>query len=580
MQQNRLFRKFLTTFVFLVLLPFMIVLGLLLYRTNRLQLQNDISQNETLTVQTLNSIHQHTELAENICKSVLQNQTLVNFLDREYRSVPDLLYYRSTIHDFVKEKNSMSDIKLQIYTSNNDIPLGFGVFFPMDSIHKTSSFELFCDSAAESIWLCEQPTDEYTQTIYSEQETYYHYLHKIQLGPHLIGIVDAMVPKRIFTVTDSGSGKTLAPTELQNCYIYNYSGLPLSQEQAATLAAAGCSGHDHNLIYSFKEDPLGPFNVLVITGRSQLTALNITLTLLIPALFIILMAGFFQYNRHAIQDIHICLDGMETAIANNFEFPENQGDAPVHQLLQRNDEISILANRINYLMRQIRTLLDQKIQQQTAAKEAQLLALQHQINPHFLYNTMEVFSARMELAGLYEESGAISAFCRMLRYNMNTEEFMTTIEDEIRQVKYYLAIQKIRNIPFEIRYDIPEELLAERTIRFLLEPFIENSFKYRGTAKPLKISISAREVDSGIELSIRNNGEVLSEERVQQLNERFECASASMQTNGEHIGLNNINSRLKLFYGEDHFIRVECDGQFTTFRFVIDRAAHLSAHFQ
>ena len=73
-----------------------------------------------------------------------------------------------------------------------------------------------------------------------------------------------------------------------------------------------------------------------------------------------------------------------------------------------------------------------------------MLALQHQINPHFLYNTMEVFSARMELAGLYEESGAIAAFCRMLRYNMNTKALMSTLEEEIGQVKYFAAIQRER----------------------------------------------------------------------------------------------------------------------------------------
>ena len=63
--------------------------------------------------------------------------------------------------------------------------------------------------------------------------------------------------------------------------------------------------------------------------------------------------------------------------------------------------------------------------------------------------------------------------------------------------------------PFEVRFDIPAELLKERVIRFLLEPFVENSFKYRGDASPLEVSVSARMLDGQIELLIRNNGEAV-----------------------------------------------------------------------
>ncbi len=79
------------------------------------------------------------------------------------------------------------------------------------------------------------------------------------------------------------------------------------------------------------------------------------------------------------------------------------------------------------ILQEMRTSLEKEVKQQTITKEAQLSALQHQINPHFLYNTMEIFSSRIELSGLYEESDAISAFCRMLRYNINTKDLMSTI---------------------------------------------------------------------------------------------------------------------------------------------------------
>ena len=109
-----------------------------------------------------------------------------------------------------------------------------------------------------------------------------------------------------------------------------------------------------------------------------------------------MLAGFFTYNRRMVRDLHYCLDGMAQAIENDFEMPAQYGSFSTDKVSRRRDEISTLAQRIAYLLQQIRTLLDQRVQKETAAKEAVLLALQHQINPHFLYNTMEIFSSRME----------------------------------------------------------------------------------------------------------------------------------------------------------------------------------------
>lgn len=570
MKQNRLFRKFMATFCCFVLLPFMLVLFFLLQSANRLQLENDIKQNDNIAAQTVNAIRQQSELAENMCKTVTQNQNLTSFLDKEYETTPDLLYYSTTIRDFVKVTNGVSDIKLRIYLSNDSIPMGFGIFFPMSYIESSDELCAFLNSQQEAVWL----NGRFDQAVYAYQRTgrddAWHYFLKIQTGSHLTGVIEATVPQSVYSVANTFSETVLEPVRLSGCYLYNYSGLPVSESTVENFPSGEPIFHDRELVYSKYELPNGPFDVIIVTRRSQTTAVNATLALLLPMLFVVMMVAFFAYTRRTFRDIHACLDGMETAIENNFVQPASSESLPLIQALQRNDEIGTLARRISYLLTQIQILLAQKIQQQTAAKEAALLALQHQINPHFLYNTMEVFSSRMELAGLYEESDAISAFCRMLRYSMNTKDLMTTLSDEICQVKYYLAIQHLRNIPFDVVFDIPDPLKKERSIRFLLQPFVENSFKYRGNADPLRIFISARKMDSRIELLIQNNGEPLSLQRLNELNERFENGDASMKTNGEHIGLNNINARLKLFYGDDHFIRAECDGEITAFRFCIE----------
>lgn len=574
MGKNRLFKKFVISYFCFVLLPFSVILtGVMIY-ANRLQLKNDMAQNEKLASQVVNAISQQTDLAENMCNSILQNQSILNFFDKEYTSSPDLSYYRTTIYEFVKTTNGMSDIKLRIYLENTSIPMGFGIFYPMRYIDQSEAFRSFYNSDEKSIWLDGNFDKELPENRRLGSNDTYHYLHKIQVGTRLLGVVEAMVPKRVLAVHN-----TIAQSEpliVDGCYFYNYSDEPLSEVQLHSFAVRDRTGHTASMVYSRCELPKGPFNIVVISTRSQITSVTALAVFLLLVVVIVMLAGFFIFNRRMIQDIHHCLDEMAVAIENDFNPNAGPPGFSIAEISKRRDEISVLAQRITYLLNQIRLLLDQKVQEETASREAVLLALQHQINPHFLYNTMEVFSARMELAGLYEESGAVSAFCRMLRYNLNTKDLMSTLGDEINQVKNYIAIQRIRNISFEVIFDIPQELLKERVIRFLLEPFVENSFKYRGSACPLQISISAKMLDHQIELLICNNGEPVSPEKMEELNERFKNGPVSVKSHGTRVGLNNINSRLKLFYGDYHYIQVSCDGHITTFRFLIERRPYMS----
>ncbi len=571
MGENRLFIKFLRSFFCFVLLPFCVILAGVTVYANQLQLKNDLAQNENLAAQVVNAVSQQTELAQNMCKSVLQNQSILNFFDKEYSSSSDLLYYRTTIYEFVKATNGMSDIKLRVYLENSSIPMGFGVFYPMRYIDRGEVFQTFYSSGQENVWLDGNFDGELPENQRLGSGDTYHYLHKIKVGSRLLGVVEAMVPKRVLAVHDVL--KQPGPMVVDSCYFYNYTDTPLTEDQLRTFAGNAGTGYTGSLVYSRHELPKGPLSVVVISPRAQITFVAVLAVLLLLAVVAVMLAGFFLYNRRMIQDIHHCLDEMAVAIENDFNPHAGPPGSSIAEISKRRDEISILAQRITYLLGQIRSLLDQKIQEKTAAKEAVLLALQHQINPHFLYNTMEVFSARMELAGLYEESGAISAFCRMLRYNMNTKDMTVAMKQEIRQVKDYLAIQRIRKIPFEISFDVPPELMEELVIRFLLEPFVENSFKYRGAVSPLYIRIAVQSLGRQMEITIENNGESISPDRMAELNERFRNEPVSVKSPGSHIGLTNINSRLKLFYGEDHYIQVGSSGGITFFRFCVERRA-------
>lgn len=564
MKQRPLFNKLIIRFSLEILAPFIMLLLLFMMFSNHQQLENDIMQNEIVTMQTLNSIQQKTMLVEKMCRTVAQNQRIINFLNKEYDKSHDLEYYQTTIRNFVYTTNGISDIRLKIYMENPTIPMGFGIFYPMDFISPNSEFAQFYSSSGDDIWLNLSDGEQIIKYDSSKQSDYYHYFCKIKTATDCIAVIEASVPKSSYNVSSSDSDMLIQPIELENCYLYNYTDCELTSEQIQILQEK-CK--TETLIAAVHENDTLPFPVMVVTERSHLSYNWYFTFFLFVAMFTTMTLTFFFYNKRFVGDVHSCLDVMEAAISNNFEVSPDCRFS--NEIIRRNDELSVLALRINYLLQEMRTSLEKEVKQQTITKEAQLSALQHQINPHFLYNTMEIFSSRIELSGLYEESDAISAFCRMLRYNINTKDLMSTIGNEINQIKYYLTIQKLRDIPFEVDFNIPEMLYKAQIIRFIFIPFIENSFEHRGSASPLRIEISAEEKDDCIQITIQNNGEPIPEERLEQLNSLFTSADTELKTSGQHVGLKNINSRLKLFYGNAHYIHVESNNEQTAFRFLI-----------
>src|SRR5690606_1390450 len=114
-----------------------------------------------------------------------------------------------------------------------------------------------------------------------------------------------------------------------------------------------------------------------------------------------------------------------------------------------------------------------------AQKDARLMALQYQINPHFIYNTIEIFGMRMELQGDYETAEAIADFGKMLRYNMSNDYRLATLREEMDHVNNYIRIQKLKHPDhLHLSMDISAHLEQHEVIKFILQPLVENSIKH------------------------------------------------------------------------------------------------------
>lgn len=241
-------------------------------------------------------------------------------------------------------------------------------------------------------------------------------------------------------------------------------------------------------------------------------------------------------------------------------------DIETVDVTKTNDEIGILGKAFHQMLKDLKHYISQHIQvleNNRLVKELELKALQSQINPHFLFNTLNIISQLAYIEGAEKTSDLTVTTSNLIRYNLRKLDQPVTLKDEVEHVKEYFIIQKARfqdRVSYE--YDIEENVLDQIIPCLTLQPILENAFVHGIEEKEHggKITISMKEIDSIIQIQLCDNGNGMDEKiRNKLLNFLAEENSASLSSNKSSTGLGTINvfKRLNLFYGEETKIEIE-----------------------
>jgi sensor histidine kinase YesM len=291
------------------------------------------------------------------------------------------------------------------------------------------------------------------------------------------------------------------------------------------------------------------FNVLIVDVKpvSRIpfvhSALNLSLILIwlsIAQLFILTM-----FIKHAFARLHKDLNQMDSIVAHEFNGRISIGSE---------DEVGQIAKRYNILLDRIDTLVDSLVQKETANTVAQLKSLQYQINPHFIYNTLNIFSGCAEQKGCSELAESIASFGHLLRYNLKSESMYSTVEQELQNAISLIGVYSIRYFNrLRLNIHADPDVRRLRLIKFLLQPLLENSILHGLVPPHTSMLIQVIIESSNRLLSIRviDDGVGMSTVRLQQVCEGVFNKNSSINppTNGFFIGLRNIWERMQLFYG-------------------------------
>lgn len=226
-----------------------------------------------------------------------------------------------------------------------------------------------------------------------------------------------------------------------------------------------------------------------------------------------------------------------------------QGDFDAHVELPRKDEFGELGDTFNHMLQQINHLFAQEKINQERKAELEYQILEAQINPHFLYNTLDSIKWLSVMQGVDNIGEMCTALINLLKYNLGKKQGNTILQDELDSVSNYIVIQKYRYSDiFEYTTSIDEETANCRVLRFILQPLVENCIVHGfGEERTnYRIHISARIYDDRLHIRVIDNGTGMDDESTRLLN-----SNEKKGTRFSNIGVRNIRERLRLHFGEE-----------------------------
>jgi two-component system sensor histidine kinase YesM len=227
------------------------------------------------------------------------------------------------------------------------------------------------------------------------------------------------------------------------------------------------------------------------------------------------------------------------------------------------DEIGELGRQFEKMTTELNSMIKRVYKAELTRQAAEISALQAQINPHFIYNTLAVIDSMAVIDGNKDVSIMCRTLSKMLRYNVEAGK-ETTIEQELDQIKLYLYIQKMRyGERFEYSIQCDDILSKSRIIKLLIQPILENAITHGVEGKRGKVNIDIKvkmETEDSVCIIIEDSGSGMSSEKIQTLLQQLDCENEGYwkkEKEGKvHLGLKNVNYRIKLNYGKEFGVYV------------------------
>ena len=315
-----------------------------------------------------------------------------------------------------------------------------------------------------------------------------------------------------------------------------------------------------NFIISAEKELQTGFIIAVATSATTLMSnIIFQIVLIMLAAFVfwgILVSITYRFVNKTLSRL-VILDRVMTRVG--------EGDFTIELTHDKyEDEVTSIRNSFNMMTSQLKQVLEEKVQNEQAQKNAELKALQAQINPHFLYNTLEGMRMQCEIDEYYELGDSLSALSNLFHYSIRWGNNEAPLQMEWENLENYLGIMNMR-----FGDDIETQLFCDENIgqiivpKMLLQPLVENSFNhgFDGKLPPWKLEVTIQQVQNLIRIVIQDNGVGISPERLCYINECLENNAVifNEKRDKESIGVLNVKQRIAMICKEGSRLQIESE---------------------
>ena len=222
----------------------------------------------------------------------------------------------------------------------------------------------------------------------------------------------------------------------------------------------------------------------------------------------------------------------------------------------KNDEVGELGKSFNNMLDQIEKLIASEYENKMSLNYAKYQALQAQINPHFLYNTLDTMGSIAEIQGCIQVSTLCQSLANLFRYSLDMKNPLSTVSGELVHLKNYIYVMNVR-MQNQVQYEfhIDENVMQDTLPRISIQPLVENALNHglKNHKGNKKVIISAETKGENLLISVEDNGVGMSDEKIQEL---FAEEFRPKSQNGS-IGILNIHKRMQYLYGENYGVKIK-----------------------
>lgn len=303
-----------------------------------------------------------------------------------------------------------------------------------------------------------------------------------------------------------------------------------------------------NLVFIIKDESI----------RTNVLKMLILLSIITVVCTVMAIAVSYFFSKNISNALVGLLKGMDEVQKGNFNISVST---------KKRDEIGMLYDRFNHMTENLAESIEKNISLNVKMKDIQTITYEAQMNPHFMYNTLEMIGMLATLGENAKIEECVVYLSEVLRFNLRAEK-QVTIGDEIQNIENYLRIIKLRFCnDFEYSINVEQNLLNCYTLKFLLQPFVENCVKH-GFSQILGvgvIKIAVKRLGNEIVFIIKDNGIGMDEQKVARLKESLENEDINNRFN---IGMRNVHQRIRLVYGDLYGIDIKSEPNNGTYIFI------------